>query len=274
MHAVERGSGTPLVLVHGFGVDHRILTPLDPALDAAGGWRRVYLDLPGTAGTPVGDVASTRDMVDAVEDEIARRLGDEPFALLGNSFGGMVARQVAHDLRPRVLGLATLAGVFVAEHQRRDVPPRTVLREDPDAVRAAGDAADDYVEMAVEQHPDGVRAFLGHVLPGLRSVDQDALERIGQRYALAVEPEDASPQPFTAPALFVTGRQDQVVGWADAAARLAHYPRATFTVLDAAGHNAHLDRPSPVVALVVDWLQRVRAHRRDARAAPPSRSRP
>lgn len=261
MHAIERGVGTPLVMVHGFGVDHRILTPLDPVVDAAGGWRRIYLDLPGTAGTPVGDVASTRDVVDAVEAEIARRVGDEPFALLGNSFGGMVARQVAHDLRSQVLGLATLAGVFVAGDAARTLPPRAVLHEDPEAVRAAGDAADDYAEMAVEQHVAGVRAFLEHVHPGLRTVDRAALERIARRYALDVEPEDASPEPFPAPALFVTGRQDHVVGWADAAARLAHYPRATFAVLDAAGHNVHLDRPGPVHALVVDWLQRVRASR-------------
>jgi len=261
MHTVERGAGTPLVMVHGFGVDHRILLSLDPVLDAVGGWRRIYVDLPGTAGTPVGEVAGTRDVVDAVEREIERRLGDEPFAILGNSFGGMVARQVAHDARARVLGLATLAGVFVAEDERRTLPPRTVLREDPEAVRTAGDAADDYVEMAVEQHVDGVRAFLAHVHPGLRSVDQAALERIAQRYTLDVEPEDASPEPFTAPALFVTGRQDHVVGWEDALPRLAHYPRATFAVLDAAGHNVHLERPAPAAALVVDWLERVRAAR-------------
>ncbi|PFG33922.1 alpha/beta fold hydrolase [Sanguibacter antarcticus] len=262
MHAVERGAGTPLVMIHGFGVDHRILTSLDPALGALGGWRRVYLDLPGTAGTPIGDVASTSDIADAVEHEIDKLLGDEPFAILGNSFGAMVARKVAHDLRPQVLGLATLAGVFVAQQRLRTLPSRTVLHEDPVAVRGAGAAALDYVEVAVEQHPEGVRTFLEHVHPGLTSVDRSALARIEQQYAFDVEPEDASPEPFMMPVLIVTARQDHVVGFEDASNRLEHYPRATFVILDAAGHNVHLDRPVVVEALIVDWLQRVRASRR------------
>lgn len=259
MHLIERGTGTPVVLLHGFGVDHRVLLPLDPVFEAAGGWRRLYLDLPGAGGTPVGDVASTRDVVDAVEDELARLVGDEPFALVGQSFGGMVARQVAHDLRPRVLGLAVVAGVFVAEHARRDVPPSTVLRTDAEALALAGDAADDYAEGAVVQSPAHVRAFLDHVRPGLLAADQEALERIAARYSLDREPEDADPEPFTRPGLVITARQDQVVGYEDAWARRTHYPRTTFAVLDAAGHDVQVEQPGLTAALVADWIARVRA---------------
>lgn len=258
MHVVERGSGTPIVLLHGFGVDHRLLLPLDPVFEAEGGWRRLYVDLPGTAGTPVGAVASAEDVVSAVEDEIGRRLGGEPFALLGNSFGGMIARRVAHDLRPRVLGLAALAAVFVAEHARRDVPGRTVLVEDPAAVADLGGAGGAYAEMAVVQDADNARAFAEHAHPGLRSADGAGLERIARRYSLDREPEEGSPEPFTRPALFVTGRQDHVVGYRDAWVRVEHYPRATFAALDAAGHNVHLDRSALAAALVADWLRRMR----------------
>lgn len=259
MNVVEHGTGTPLVLLHGFGLDHRVLLPLDPVLEAAGGWRRLYVDLPGAGGTPVGDVASTQDVVAAVEDELERRIGDEPFAVLGQSFGGMVARQVAHDLRPRVLGLATVAGVFVAEHARRAVPPVTVLRADPEALALVGPAAADYAELAVVQDVENARAFLAHVQPGIATADEVGLARIAARYALEREPEDAHPEPFAQPTLILTARQDQVVGYADAWDRHEHYPRATFVVLDAAGHNAHLDRPAVTAALVGDWLARVRA---------------
>ncbi|WP_432487972.1 alpha/beta fold hydrolase [Kineococcus sp. SYSU DK018] len=259
MHAVDVGTGTPLFLLHGFGVDHRLLLPLDPVIGAAGGWRRIYLDLPGTTGTPIGEVASTRDVVDAVEREIAERIGDEPFAVLGNSFGAMVARQVAHDLRSRVLGLATLAGVFVAEHARRVVPPQTVLRTDPRALATAGAAAEDYAEMAVVQSVESARAFLEHVQPGLDAADEEGLARIATRYALEREPEDADPELFTQPCLMISARQDQVVGYEDAWARREHYPRGTFVVLDAAGHNVHLDQSVLTAALIEEWLQRVRA---------------
>lgn len=257
MHGVERGSGTPLVLLHGFSVDHRLLLPLEPVLEAAGGWRRLYLDLPGHGHTPVGDVSSTEDVVAAVEAEISDRIGDQPFAILGNSFGGMLARRVAHDFRHQVLGLALIASVFVADHADRAVPDRCVLSEDAAVLAELGDAGAEYAELAVAQTRANAQAFLEYAHPGLAAADQDALERIAQDYALAAEPEDASPAPFMQPALFITARQDQVVGYDDAWARIEHYPRATFAVLDAAGHNVQLDRSAAVNALVADWLDRM-----------------
>lgn len=266
MHVIERGSGTPVVLLHGFGVDHRILLPLDPVFE---GWTRLYVDLPGSGGTPIGDVASAEDVARVVTDEIRSRVGDRPFALVGSSFGAMIARRIAHDLRPQVLGLATLAGVFVAEHDRRAVPPRTVLVADPTV-----DGGEDYAEQAVVQSPANLRVFVEHVLPGLRSADEVGLARIAERYGFDQEPEDAAPEPFTQPCLVVTGRQDDVVGYADAWARVEHYPRATFSTLDTAGHNVHLDRPGLVAALLTDWLERVVADARPAGRTEVSRAAP
>ncbi len=258
MLTIDRGSGTPLVLLHGFGVDHRILLPLDPVLEAAGGWRRIYLDLPGATGTPIGDVASSDDVVRTVEEHVRGLLGDEPFALLGNSWGGMIARRVAHDLREQVLGLATLAGVFVPEHDLRDLDPRTVVRQDEAAREVAGAAVEAYLDTAVVESPGNARAFLEHVLPGLEGADQAALERISECYPLA-EPPETSEGPFMQPTLLLTARQDSYVGHRDAHAALEHYPRATFATLDSAGHNVHLDQPALTAALLTDWLARIRA---------------
>ena len=47
---------------------------------------------------------------------------------------------------------------------------------------------------------------------------------------------DKLPQPFPAPTLFIMGRQDHWVGYRDAWSILENYPRATFAVLDRAGH--------------------------------------
>jgi pimeloyl-ACP methyl ester carboxylesterase len=258
MFAHDTGSGTPLVLLHGFGLDHRSLLRLDPTLERAGGWRRLYLDLPGAARTPAGGISSTQEVADAVVAEIRRRLGDEPFAVLGNSFGGMIARHVAHELRPQVLGLATVAGVFVAPHDERDVPPRTVLHADPRSEPLLGEALDAYRELAVVESVEAAQAFLDHVLPGLEGFDAAAQERIAARYALDRQPEDAHPEPFTAPTLHITGRQDEVVGHRDALRRIDHYPRATYATLDAAGHEILSEQPDLCRALIAEWLGRVR----------------
>ena len=254
----EIGSGTPLVLLHGFGVDHRILLPLEPALEHAGGWRRIYFDLPGATRSPDDLVSSTQEIAAAVMAEVRSRVGDEPFAILGNSFGAMIARYIAHELRSQVLGLATLAGVFVPQHDDRTVPARVVLHQDPRVVAILGDALDDYREMAVVESPHSAQAFLEYVLPGVRGAHHSALERVAGSYALTQHPEDVHPTPFLQPSLHITGRQDQVVGYRDAWGRIEHYPRATFVTIDGAGHNAHLEQPEVCAALVNDWLARIR----------------
>lgn len=106
-----------------------------------------------------------------------------------------------------MLGLATLAGLYITDHGRRDVPPKTVLRSDPAALEAAGEAANNYVEVAVVQTVANARLFVDHVQPGLTASHQPGLDRIAARYALECEPENVSPQPWTQPSLFVTGRQ-------------------------------------------------------------------
>ena len=254
----EVGSGTPLVLLHGFGVDHRILLPLEPALEGVDGWRRLYFDLPGATRSPTGNVSSAQQVAEAAMAEVQSLIGAEPFAVLGNSFGAMIGRYIAHELRSQVLGLATLAGVFVSPSGDRTLPNRVVLRRDSQVAPILGDALNDYREMAVVESAQSANAFLEYVLPGIRGAKQPVLERIAESYALTREPEDAHPAPFLQPSLHITGRQDHVVGYRDAWNRIEHYPRATFVTLDAAGHNVHLEQPKMCAALVSDWLARIR----------------
>ncbi|HEY0260100.1 MAG TPA: alpha/beta hydrolase [Lacisediminihabitans sp.] len=246
------------MLLHGFGLDHRSLLPLEPTFERSGRWRRIYLDLPGATGSPATGIEGSQAVADAVIDAILARVGDGRFAVLGNSFGGMIARYVAHELRSQVLGLATVAGVFVAAHDKRTVPPRTVLKREPGVVPLLGAALEQYREEAVVESADDARAFLQYVVPGLDGADGQALDRIAESYSLDREPEDAHPEPFMQPTLHITGRQDDVVGYSDAWSRIGHYPRASFAALDAAGHNILFEQAGLCSALIADWLTRIR----------------
>lgn len=62
--------------------------------------------------------------------------------------------------------------------------------------------------------------------------------------------------PLEAPSLHLFGRQDHMTGYEDGWRLRDHYVRGTYAVLDAAGHNAHLERPELTAALVKDWLAR------------------
>lgn len=258
MHFLERGSGTPLVVIHGFCVDHRLLLGLDPVLAARGGWRRIYLDLPGMGRSVAGPQLRSSDAVaDALASFIRDTVGSASFALLGNSYGGMLARHLAAEFGGQVLGLALLCPVAVAENSRRVLPPRSVLRQDPALLASlVPEDAEAYAEMAVIQSAENWGLFRDSVLPGLRSFDRSAIGRIAGRYALSVEPEDRH-EVFSGPTLIITGRQDHVVGFTDQAALAERYPDSELVILDRAGHNAHLDRPGAVAELLDAWLRRM-----------------
>jgi pimeloyl-ACP methyl ester carboxylesterase len=114
------------------------------------------------------NATSANHVAQGALDDIHECLGDGPFAVIGNSFGGMVAQYVAHERRDHVLGLATLAGVYEPTHQARILPRRQVVRADASVLALAGQARDDYEEMTVVQSEATLDAFTRYALPGLR----------------------------------------------------------------------------------------------------------
>ncbi|GGL07940.1 hydrolase [Curtobacterium luteum] len=221
-------------------------------------WRLVFLDLPWAEAAAVTATATSAvDVAAEVLADIDDHLGDEPFAVIGNSFGGMIARHIAHERRDHVLGIATLASVVHAAHADRAVPERTVLDTEPSVLEAAGDARAAFEEVSVIQDAATYAAFERYVLPGLRGAHPAVMNRIAADYALDALPEERHPEPFTAPALHLFGRQDDVVGYEDGLALRDHYPRGSFVILDGAGHNVHLEQPGITAALIRDWLARI-----------------
>jgi len=57
----------------------------------------------------------------------------------------------------------------------------------------------------------------------------------------------------------VMGRQDTAVGYRDQWELIENFPRASFVILDKAGHNLQIEQEGLFHALVIEWLDRVRA---------------
>ncbi|WP_231492430.1 alpha/beta fold hydrolase [Glycomyces sp. NRRL B-16210] len=259
LHFVEHGEGVPVLALHGWSPDHRLMTGfLEPLFAARPGWRRIYPDLPGMGRTPAtGAVASSRDILAAVSRFADERIGDRPFLLVGESYGGYLARALANVRPDRVRGLALVCPIGTqVRHAARTLPERSVIAPDPDLMAGLDEAeAEAFGSLAVVQSPETLRRFRESIAPGLRVADFPALERIQRDWELDEAPESGAP--YAHPAVILTGRQDNATGYADAYALLDHYPRATFAVLDRAGHNAQIEQPALVAALLGEWLDRV-----------------
>jgi pimeloyl-ACP methyl ester carboxylesterase len=255
LHVIEHGSGLPLLALHGFPVDHRLMSGcLEPIFGRDEPIRRIYPDLPGLGASPGDAVSSTSDVLDHIDGFVEESVGDEPFLLVGESYGGYLARALVQRRRDQVRGLALICPMVVASD--RHLPARTVRRPDPELIAALDPAeAAEFTDIAAVESAGALARFRAEVAPGLASGDGAAIARIRSAYALD-EPIERG-EPFIAPTLIVAGRQDWAVGYLDQWNLLEHYPAASFAVLDVAGHNLQFERPALFAALVRDWLDRV-----------------
>ncbi|MEU6914216.1 alpha/beta fold hydrolase [Streptomyces olindensis] len=259
LNFAEHGEGTPVLALHGWGPDHRLMLGcLEPVFAQRPGYRRLYPDLPAMGRSPApAHIASSDDMLAAVQDLVDDQIGDEPFLLLGESCGGYLARALARTRRDQVRGLALICPSARRVDTAESRPPeRLVLRSDPALISGLDThTAQVFTSIAVVETPEVLRRFRKEIQAGLDIADTTALERIRRQWQLTREPEDG--EPFTRPTLILAGRQDDSVGYLDQFDLLPHYPRATYAVLDTAGHNLQIEQPELFIALVSEWLERV-----------------
>jgi pimeloyl-ACP methyl ester carboxylesterase len=245
LHWVEHGTGTPTIILHGAGVDHREAEAcFDLPLAACGGLRRIYPDLPGMGRTPApAAMRSADDVLDTVmsfADDVAR---GGPVLLVGHSAGAYYAQGFAARRPDRVLGLALVC------------PLLDVVRDVPDhrPVVAADDLGDEeFRAYFVVQTPAMLERYRRFVAPAVSLADRDAMERIGKRWALT----GADGPAYDGPTLVVAGRQDSTVGYAAAVDLVHRYPRATLAVVDGAGHALPHEQPELLSCLLVEWVTR------------------
>jgi pimeloyl-ACP methyl ester carboxylesterase len=253
------GTGTPIILLHGYGSDHRLMKGcMEPVFAQRQGWQRIYLDLPGMGQTPGREqIKSTDDMLDIVLAFLDAVIPGQRFLLAGESYGGYLARGVVLRKADLLEGMALICPGIIAERSRRTVPPRTVIVENPPLLAMLAPAdAEEFGSISVVQDHSTWERFRDEVLSGASLANGLFLEKIRQHadYSFDV---DRLPQPFAKPVVMLLGRQDSSVGYQDAWRILENYPRATFAVLDRAGHNLQIEQPRLFNALVGEWLDRV-----------------
>ncbi|MGO9854807.1 MAG: alpha/beta fold hydrolase [Acidimicrobiales bacterium] len=250
LHAEVRGSGPPLVLLHGFTQTGRLWGRFGQHLAEA--HTLVAMDLPGHAGSD--SVRADLPTAAAMVAEAARAIvGDETCSLLGYSLGARVALQVitGTDL---ALQNAVLIGVTAG---MEDAEARGRRRRADEAIAEELETAGD-----VERFLEGW--LRGPLFGRLSSEAADRTERLrnsASGLASSLRSCGTGTQvplwdrlsTLRCPVLAIAGTDD--ARFAAHALRIAREaPTAVASLVPGGGHAVHLSQPEQTWRIVHHWL--------------------
>jgi pimeloyl-ACP methyl ester carboxylesterase len=198
---------------------------------------------PGFDGTPRPDwTDSIADLADAYL-YLIERLGVRHVLVIGSSFGGWIAAEIAlRDTRNLVTGLVLVGGVAIQ-------PPAQVEIAD-----AAKVGPTEFFRMAY--HNPDLRPNLGALN------DQQRAVIAGNQRTAAVYTAPNMYDPkihhrlhrVTVPVLVVSGEQDGVVPLEYGRALANSFPRARFAPISNAAHFPHMENPGQVFGAIGDFV--------------------
>ncbi len=257
----EYGQGKPILCLHGFPLDHRVMTGcLEPVFKELRGYRRIYVDLPGMGRSPVNPcIENADDMLEVLDQFINKVIGKEQFLLIGESYGGYLSIGLIHRLSARTDGVFLLCPVTIPDPKLRNVPQKREVIIEKDFLNDIEKSAafTDYMEYAVIVTEETWRRYKTEVFSGLEIADKNFTEKYFEfGYGFSFQ-SDLVKVVYEKPISVLTGGQDDCVGFEDAWAMVKHLPRKSFTVLDDAGHHLQIEKKDIVSWHLQDWLSRV-----------------
>jgi proline iminopeptidase len=255
------GDGSPCVVLHGgLGVDHTMyrhtLGPLSPPLQL------VYLDhrCNGRSGRPPLMTLTMEQLADDIVT-LADHLHLDRFHVLGHSYGGFVAQELAIRHADRVAALLLVA----------TTPGQLGTDESPDDTEQGPPPPPELIELMSAElaTDDDLASTMDRMLPYY--MHQRDVDEVRALVADTVWSADAMKRGFevlstwssvdrlaniSCPTLIIAGRHDVFTSFPQAFRIARRVGGATVEVLEHSGHFVWLDEPDVCFPLVRDWFLR------------------
>mgnify|MGYP000846488559 CR=1 FL=1 len=254
----EYGEGKPILIIHGLTCSMELMKGcIEPIFKEVNGYKRIYIDLLGMGKSNKCSLeyASSDKILEMLLSFIKEKI-NKGFLLIGESYGGYLARGILAKKNSQIDGLLLICPVVVPNPKERILPKDSLL------IREVGfDIAgknEDFVDLAILQTKETYQRFAKEILVGLQMMNAPFVQKLQENYAFSFEvDQEIQEKGYDEPSLFIAGKQDQVVGFQQLAQLSHYYPRATHAVMDLAGHNAQIDQEALFTALVENWLKRI-----------------
>lgn len=222
----RRGKGTPLVLVHGFPLDHHLWDEVVPLLE--GTFDLILPDLRGFGESSAVDSFYTMEDYASDLAGLLDHLGIQKAAMAGHSMGGYVALAFVRLFPERVRGLGLVASQVLADSEERK----------QGRYKSAAEVAEHGIGSVVE-------AMTPKFTPDekLQAFARESMERqqpaayIGALKAMA-ERVDSAPllSSFNFPVVLIHGDADSLIPIDRAREVKAALPEAHLIEIRGAGH--------------------------------------
>ncbi len=232
----RRGQGTPLLLIHGYPLDHSIWDPLAPFLE-----HQFDLIIPDLRGFGESEVKQGETSLGDYASDIAGLLDQlkiKKAYVAGHSMGGYVALALIRGFGERVSGLGMVSSQMAADSpDRKEGRYATAQQVLATGVSLVADSMgpklsseprwQEFAHSLIEkQSPAGIAAALR---------------------AMAERPDSTElfkSLPF--PVVIVHGDADQLIPVQRGREMKAAYPAAQYTELPGAGHSPMMEQPERV----------------------------
>lgn len=211
-------------------------------------WDDIVADLAAVGEVSHGDLAEA-----ATVEEMARRVLDRapgPFAVVGFSMGGYVAREIARQAPERVQAL-----VLVATSARADTPAQArqkafaVRNVDPDRFRGLSRGA-----VLSSLHPD--RAGDEDMAERVRAMSERVGGEVFIRHASQGRAGDLDRLfAIRCPTLVVAADRDGLRSLDESWELRDGIAGATMAIVEGSGHMIPIERPAELAAILVPWLR-------------------
>ena len=242
----RRGSGPPLVLIHGLGGSQLIWNPV---LELLGGSRDVItVDMPGFGSSPVlgGAVAPSAANLGSAISDFLLGLGINRPHLAGNSLGGWAALEMAKAGRAASVCAISPAGLWTARLGPRGLDARALARRFTPLLGPLISAPQTRRALLATTlaRPENLTAAEARalILDWLHSPGYDAANAEMRGHVF----ED--PELITVPTTIARGDRDRLVG-RPRPERMP--PQSRFIVLEGCGHTPTWDAPERVAEVLL-----------------------
>ncbi len=258
-HYIQKGEGTPVILIHGMSASHHDWDELIPAL-SEGGYACYALDLLGHGDSPKPDSrAYQMDWVlDHFSDWVRSLHLTEPAILIGHSLGGYIALDYARRVSAWTRGLLLIdpfyslsqLPAFMRATYRRSRLSSFIVGRTPNwmfrFIVDLSSIAMGHSIGAIHSLPENIRAQtaldFARTAPGVYNILNDTQDLSEQLSSISI------------PSLVVWGDKDQTLAPSSFGRMVNQMPHAVGKFIRA-GHVPHQSNPGEFNQMAIEFLQ-------------------